>query len=145
MPRAQHRLENVVEAQLTLSDRIDQKIFDAVYSRALVYNTCWEDPAVDRRALQMRSEDTMLVITSAGCNVLDYALLGPRRIHAVDANPRQTALLELKLAGIRRLDHADFFMLFGGGQHPHFVELYHGVLRAELSPFAQHFWDARTG
>ena len=133
-----------MEAQLTLSDRIDQKIFDAVYSRALVYNTCWEDPAVDRRALQLRPDDTMLVITSAGCNVLDYALLGPRRIHAVDANPRQTALLELKLAGIRRLEHADFFALFGGGQHAHFTELYRDVLRAELSPFAQHFWDARN-
>jgi S-adenosylmethionine-diacylglycerol 3-amino-3-carboxypropyl transferase len=75
----------------------------------LVYNCCWEDPAVDRRALDLRADDTMLVITSAGCNVLDYALTGPARIHAVDANPRQTALLELKLAGIRQLDFDDFF------------------------------------
>jgi S-adenosylmethionine-diacylglycerol 3-amino-3-carboxypropyl transferase len=28
---------------------------------------------------------------------LDYTLTGPRRILAVDANPRQNALLELKL------------------------------------------------
>ena len=131
-------------SQLTLSDRIDQKIFDAVYSRALVYNTCWEDPAVDRRALDLRAEDTMLVITSAGCNVLDYALLGPRRIYAVDANPRQTALLELKLAAIRRLDHGDFFALFGRGHHARFAELYRDALRADLSPFTQHFWDARS-
>lgn len=130
-------------AQLTLSDRIDQKIFNAVYSRALVYNTCWEDPAVDRQALALRAEDRLLVITSAGCNVLDYALLGPRRIDAVDANPRQTALLELKLAGIRRLEHGDFFALFGLGRHAHFDEIYRDVLRAELSPFAQSFWDAR--
>lgn len=133
-----------VAAQLTLSDRIDQKIFDAVYSRALVYNTCWEDPAVDRRALALRPEDSLLVITSAGCNVLDYALLGPRRIDAVDANPRQTALLELKLAGIRGLEHRDFFALFGHGRHPHFKALYRDVLRADLSPFAQAFWDARN-
>ena len=33
----------------TLADRFDQKVFDAIYSRALVYNTCWEDPAVARR------------------------------------------------------------------------------------------------
>jgi S-adenosylmethionine-diacylglycerol 3-amino-3-carboxypropyl transferase len=45
---------------------------------------------VDRQALDLRSDDTMLVITSAGCNVLDYALPGPTRIHAVDADPRQT-------------------------------------------------------
>ena len=84
-----------------------------------------------------------MVITSAGCNVLDYALLGPRRIDAVDANPRQTALLELKMAGIRGLEHSDFFALFGAGRHAHFKELYRDQLRAQLSPFAQSFWDAR--
>ena len=47
--------------------------------------------------------DTVLVITSAGCNALDYALAGPERVIAVDINPRQNALLELKLAGIRNL------------------------------------------
>jgi S-adenosylmethionine-diacylglycerol 3-amino-3-carboxypropyl transferase len=129
----------------TLADRFDQKVFDAIYSRALVYNTCWEDPAVDRLALELRQDDTLLVITSAGCNVLDYALTGPRRIHAVDANPRQNALLELKLAGIRRLDHGDFFQAFGHGYHPQIREVYHDALRRDLSPFAQGFWDKRIG
>lgn len=132
------------KAMPTLVDRIDQQVFNAIYSRALVYNTCWEDPAVDRLALNLTPEDTLLVITSAGCNVLDYALTGPRRIHAVDANPRQNALLELKLAGIRRLDHADFFAVFGHGYHPQFRDLYRDVLRAELSPPALAFWDRRA-
>ena len=70
-----------------LRDKLDQKIFDAIYSRSLVYNTCWEDPAVDRKALALGPDDTVLVITSAGCNALDYALEAPKRIHAVDANP----------------------------------------------------------
>jgi len=127
----------------TLADKLDQKVFDAVYSRSLVYNTCWEDPAVDRRALDIGPEDTILAISSAGCNVLDYALCAPARVHAVDANPRQTALLELKLAGIRRLAFDDFFALFGSGRHPGFTELYRDALRTELSPFAQRFWDKR--
>ncbi|MGE0386290.1 MAG: DUF3419 family protein [Gammaproteobacteria bacterium] len=126
---------------LTLSDRFDQKVFDAIYSRSLVYNTCWEDPAVDRKALQLTADDTLLVITSAGCNILDYALDGPARIHAVDANPRQTALLELKLAAIRRLEFADFFAIFGQGRHAEFGDVYRERLRAELSPFACGFWD----
>ena len=83
----------------------------------------------------------MVVITSAGCNVLDYALLGPRAIHAVDANPRQTALLELKLAGIRHLSFGDFFAVFGEGRHAQFRDIYFDALRADLSPFAQQFWD----
>jgi S-adenosylmethionine-diacylglycerol 3-amino-3-carboxypropyl transferase len=128
---------------LSLSDRVDQKVFDAIYSCSLVYNTSWEDPAVDRRALDLGADDTVLVITSAGCNALDYALTGPRRVHAVDANPRQNALLELKLAGIRHLDFEDFFALFGEGGHRRFREMYHDALRRALSPFARQFWDAR--
>lgn len=125
----------------TLLDRLDQKVFDGLYSRSLVYNTCWEDPAVDRQALQLGPEDTVLVIASAGCNALDYALQGPRRIHAVDANPRQTALLELKLAGIRRLEFDDYFRIFGDGYHARFRELYRQLLRNDLSDFARIYWD----
>ena len=131
----------VVSALLSISDRFDQRLFDAIYSRSLVYNACWEDPAVDREALRFQADDRVLVITSAGCNALDYALAGPARIHAVDANPRQTALIELKIAGIRRLDFDDFFALFGSGRHPGFADLYRSRLRPELSPFARRYWD----
>jgi S-adenosylmethionine-diacylglycerol 3-amino-3-carboxypropyl transferase len=125
----------------TLSERVDERLFRSLYSRSLVYNTCWEDPAVDRQALGLTREDVVLVITSAGCNALDYALLAPRRIHAVDANPRQTALLELKLAGVRALDFDDFFRLFGEGFHPDVQGLYERGLREQLSPFAREYWD----
>jgi S-adenosylmethionine-diacylglycerol 3-amino-3-carboxypropyl transferase len=125
----------------TLSERVDERLFRSLYSRSLVYNTCWEDPAVDRQALGLTREDVVLVITSAGCNALDYALLGPRRIHAVDANPRQNALLELKLAGVRALDFDDFFRLFGEGFHPDVQGLYARRLRDQLSPFAREYWD----
>ena len=117
---------------LTLLDRFNQKVFNAICGRSLIYNTCWEDPAVDRKALNLGPNDTVLAITSAGCNVLDYALLGPKRIHAVDANPRQTALLELKLAAIRCLDYEDFFALFGRGHHDDSAQLYCKLLRASF-------------
>ena len=55
--------------------------FNVVHRNNLVYNTCWEDPAVDRQAFNLTPEEVLLVITSAGCNVLDYALLAPKRIH----------------------------------------------------------------
>lgn len=99
---------------------------------------------MDRRALELNADDTLLVITSAGCNVLDYALTGAKRIHAVDANPRQTALLELKLAGIRHLEHLDFFAIFGEGYHGLFHEIYHDTLRRDLSDFAREYWDRHS-
>jgi S-adenosylmethionine-diacylglycerol 3-amino-3-carboxypropyl transferase len=126
-------------------DRLDHAIFEALYARSLVYNTCWEDPAVDRKALKLQQDDCILAITSAGCNVLDYALVGVKHIDAVDANPRQTALLELKLAGIRGLDFDDFFMLFGRGYHSHAKALYRDAMRPQLSDFARVFWDKQIG
>jgi len=126
---------------LRLRDRVDHAVFNAIYSRNLVYNACWEDPAIDRQVLAIGPDDTLLAITSAGCNVLDYALLGPRQIHAVDANPRQTALLELKIAGIVALEFDDFFAIFGEGYHPNFAELYTCHLRPQLSEFARTWRD----
>jgi S-adenosylmethionine:diacylglycerol 3-amino-3-carboxypropyl transferase len=35
-----------------------------------------EDPAIDNEVLNIRSEDRLVMITSAGCNALDYLLKG---------------------------------------------------------------------
>lgn len=129
------------ESDPTIGERLHQRVFDALYRRSLIYNACWEDPALDRIALGIRPEHEVLVITSGGCNALDYALCAPRRVLAVDANPRQNAVLELKMAGIRALDFDDFFALFGEGRHPRRRELYRSQLREQLSEFARTWWD----
>lgn len=127
---------------MPLATAFSRASFDLVHRNHLVYNTCWEDPRLDREALGLGGTDTVMAITSAGCNVLDYALDGPARIHAVDLNPRQNALLELKMAGIRALSHEDFFALFGRGRHEGWQDLYPTHLRPQLSDWATRFWDA---
>lgn len=117
--------------------------FRWVHGRHLVYNTCWEDPRLDRAALHLSRSDDVLVITSAGCNALDYALSGPNRVYAVDINPLQNALLELKLAAIRQLDFEPFFEMFGRGRCPDWDRVYAQQLRPALSSAAQHIWDRR--
>ena len=92
-----------------LLDLLSTGMFRLCHGSQLVYNTCWEDPRLDRIALKIGGCDEVMVITSGGCNTLDYLLDEPRRIYAVDVNPRQNALLELKLAGIRALDYDTFF------------------------------------
>lgn len=123
--------------------RLGATSFNLVHRCSLVYNTCWEDPRLDRAALDVGSQDSIAVITSAGCNALDYALLAPKRVFAVDINPRQNALLELKLAAVRSLGFDDFFALFGRGRFSRFPSAYREVLRASLSPAAQSYWDRR--
>lgn len=117
------------------------KWFHWLHNHHLIYNTCWEDPRLDRIALNLGPDDTLLTITSAGCNVLDYALLGPKHIYAVDVNYRQNALLELKLAAIQALDFDTFFSMFGQGYLVAYQSVYRSHLRARLSPAAQRFWD----
>ena len=34
-------------------------------------NVAWEDPRIDQHLLRMGAEDTLLVLTTGGCNVLD--------------------------------------------------------------------------
>ena len=118
-------------------------LFNRVHMNNLVYNICWEDPRIDKQALRLGPADDLLVITSAGCNALSYALAAPRSVHAVDVNYRQNALLELKIAGIRELDFETFFQLFGRGRYSGVTALYRQRLRGRLSPPAQKFWDRK--
>ncbi len=120
---------------------LSRACFNWIHQHHLVYNTCWEDPRLDHEALQLGSEDEILMITSAGCNALDYALAGPKQVIAVDVNPRQNALLELKLAGIRTLEYEEFFDLFGRGQSDAWGSLYARRLRPQLSAAAKSIWD----
>ncbi len=126
---------------MLMKDWFSSRVFGVVHGKNLVYNTCWEDPRLDRVALDLGSDDRIVMITSAGCNALDYALCEPSRIDAVDLNPRQNALLELKIEAIRRLDYDDFFSMFGRGRLPDAKRIYDDTLRKGLSAWSQEYWD----
>ena len=53
------------------------------------------------QVLKINSEDTVLTLTSGGCNSLNLCLHGARQVVSVDCNPAQSALLELKATAIR--------------------------------------------
>ena len=124
-------------------DWVSRRIFTTVHRNNLVYNTCWEDPRLDRVALDIGSDDDVLVITSAGCNALDYALNDPNHVYAVDMNPRQNSLLDLKRAAIRNLEFEEFFQMFGQGRLPNAAEIYRQKLRDSLPIWSQEFWDKK--
>jgi len=123
-------------------ERVRRAWFNLIHTHNLVYNTCWEDPRVDRVALDLDPNDSVLVITSAGCNALDYVLAGAKHVHAVDMNPLQNALLELKLAAASVLEYDDFFLLFGRGRAVDWKSIYPAI-RQELPEHAREIWDRR--
>ncbi|CAI4218635.1 unnamed protein product [Parascedosporium putredinis] len=109
-----------------------------------IYAFTWEDARVDERILKIGPDDVILAITSAGDNILSYARQGPARIHAVDLNPTQNHLLELKVASYTALPYEDFWMLFGEGKHPRFRELLMTKLSPHLSSRAFQYWVANV-
>ena len=109
-----------------------------------IYAFNWEDPRVDQRLLNIGTDDVVLAITSAGDNVLDYLLESPRRVHAVDLNPNQNHLLELKVACFTALGHADVWKLFGEGRHRNFREMLISQLSPHMSSQALQHWLNHT-
>ncbi len=126
---------------MALQEWISGRVFRFVHGNNLVYNTCWEDPRLDRQALELKPTDSVLVITSAGCNAIDYALCNPKEVHAVDMNPRQNALLQLKLSAAKNLEYEDYYQMFGNGYHPYIEGIYASKLRGDLSRWSQAYWD----
>ena len=130
------------EVQSRFAGCIQDPISRLFYRNRLVFNACWEDPRIDRQLLALGNDSKVAMITSAGCNALDYLLDSPAEIHCVDINPRQNALMELKLALIKKARFEDLFAMFGNGYHPAYRCILAG-LRDELSPFARNFWDKK--
>lgn len=126
---------------MAISEWVSGRVFKFVHGNNLVYNTCWEDPRLDRQALELTAQDRLLVITSAGCNALDYLLCGVGHVYAVDMNPRQNALLELKVSALRHLPYDQLFAMFGQGHLPGAEAVYAAKLRQSLSSTSRKYWD----
>jgi len=113
-----------------------------VWEETIVFNCVWEDPHIDKQALNIvKDESVICTITSAGCNVLSLALESPKHIYAIDLNPCQNALLELKIAAIREFDYEQCWQLFGTGRLNKFSKVWYPRLRQHLTPASRAFWD----
>lgn len=108
----------------------------------LIFNTSWEDPAIDRKLLGLNKESDIITITSAGDNVLDYLLDSPHSITSVDLNPAQNALAELKLATIKNTNYDILFDMFGYGRYSDIENLL-DKLKPILSNNANQFWQKK--
>lgn len=122
----------------------DQRSFlERLVFRGIVFNMSWEDPEMDRRAFNLTSDDTVISITSAGCNPLNFLCQNPRRLISVDSNPAQTALMELKLAAIASVDYDTFYDIFAARNPGRVLEVYRPLLRPLLSLRSQQYWDRK--
>jgi S-adenosylmethionine-diacylglycerol 3-amino-3-carboxypropyl transferase len=125
-----------------------QAVLDRLFAfwfARFVYNQIWEDPAVDLEALQLNGDHRVVTIASGGCNILNYLMVGPARIDAVDLNPAHIALTRLKIAAMRELDEHDaFFKFFGSARHQENVDVYWQRLAETLDAETRQFWEKRS-
>jgi S-adenosylmethionine-diacylglycerol 3-amino-3-carboxypropyl transferase len=122
--------ENLLRSEVAQSMALDQ----------IRYSQVWEDHLLLEDGLEIGPGDDVLSVTSAGCNVLALLLREPRSVTAFDMSPAQTALLELKLAGIRQLSHDEFTGLVGVRDGFDRWALYQRV-SGDISDTSKAYWD----
>lgn len=106
----------------------------------ILYAQCWEDPQIDRTALNISQSDTVLSITSGGCNVLSFLLDNPRKIIALDFSPYQNYLLSLKIAAFKILRYNEL-LEFMGVKSSHRRTFLYAKVRNLLKQEVRIYWD----
>jgi S-adenosylmethionine-diacylglycerol 3-amino-3-carboxypropyl transferase len=108
----------------------------------LRYASCWEDAAVVAEALDPLEGARCLSIASAGDNTLSLLARGAGEVWAVDVSPAQLALVELKMAAFRHLEHPELLGFLGVRPSATRSAVYES-LRGGLGAGARAFWDER--
>ncbi len=106
----------------------------------LLYSSVNEDAQSEIRALELGAEDLLLCITGSGARPLDLLAEGPKRVIAVDMNPLQNYLLELKLSAIKNLDYENYLGFLGVTSMNDRVSLFRS-LESDLSTAARTYWN----
>lgn len=90
-----------------------QTVFRKLDLDLIRYSLVWEDENSLVKGLDINSSDEVLLITSAGCNVLNVLLQNPKSVTAIDLNIEQNRLLTFKIFLIENYDYATFAAIMG--------------------------------
>jgi S-adenosylmethionine-diacylglycerol 3-amino-3-carboxypropyl transferase len=113
---------------------------DQVELFKLIFTLNWEDPEMDRMALKIKPGDTIMTITSGGCNTLSFLLQDPSVIYTVDINPSQSYVIEFKITAIKYLEYQEFIGFTGLSPMDDRLSIYNRF-RDKMSEGAVKFWD----
>jgi len=105
------------------------------------YANCWEDADVLLKGLAIETGDRVLSIGSAGDNSFSLLLHAPELVVAVDINPIQLQLIQLKKAAMQALDHSAFLQFLGFRDCTDRLDLFQKV-KNHLSPTEYTFWKS---
>jgi S-adenosylmethionine-diacylglycerol 3-amino-3-carboxypropyl transferase len=129
----------IVHTKIGLPKRSARKKKSKVFNEVL-YSQCWEDPQIDREAFNIQKDDVVFSITSGGCNLLAFLIDDPKSIIALDLNPHQNYLLELKMAAFKCLSYDNLLKFLGVRKSGNRIAAY-DVVKYSLSEEALIFWN----
>jgi S-adenosylmethionine-diacylglycerol 3-amino-3-carboxypropyl transferase len=124
---------------------LPQGILPARFLKTINYASVNEDWRTEAAALRLRPQDDVLSITGSGDRPLNLLALSPRRVVAIDVNPAQNHLLELKVAAMRQLPYQDYASFLGLVPAPRRQRRQvWKALRSTLPAECREFWDSRV-
>lgn len=112
------------------------------FFETLNFSSANEDGASELAALE--GSTRILCITGSGTRPLDMLLTAGAEVVALDANPVQNALLELKMAAMAVMDREAYLAFIGIAEGTDRSATYAG-LRGTISPQARAYWDTQPG
>lgn len=104
------------------------------------YANCWEDADILLKGLDLKPGGKVLSIASAGDNSFSLLATNPEIVLAIDINPVQLYLVELKKAAIKHLSY-DEVLAFLGFQACVHRETYFRKIKNDISPSARDYWE----
>ena len=117
-------------------------VASASFFRDIGYSTVWEDERAVAEGLRPQKGERVLTITSGGCFALQLLAFDVAEVVALDFNPSQNALLELKMAALQALDHASLWEFLGLAPSDRRLALAEAVA-GFLPEGALRYWAAR--
>lgn len=104
-----------------------------------LYPITQEDSRIERELLNMKGK-TLVTICASGDRVLESMVQAPKKVVAVDLNPAQLALLDLKLACIENLEYETVCEIFHSMNVKTLEKHLPLLLTKMTSPASMKFW-----
>lgn len=123
---------------------MEKQLTDRVKFEFIRYANCWEDADILLEGLSPKPGGKILSIGSAGDNSFSLLTSNPEIVVAVDVNPIQLFLIELKTACIKNFER-DETLAFLGFINSSERKKQFDQIKPELSPEAKQYFETNFG
>lgn len=118
---------------------METALTDRVNFEFIRYANCWEDADILIEGLNPKPDSKILSIASAGDNSFSLLITDPSLVVAVDVNPVQLYLVELKKACIKHFDREDTLSFLGFKESQTRQQQFYQI-QSDLSEEAKKYW-----